>query len=126
MRIKCFECEKQAHHNHHVVPRSRGGKRTVPLCCKCHGLIHAMEMNEMARIAWEKNKKAGKRYGTIPWGMKQGKTRLVKCRKEQRILQTILKLYESGKSYAEIAETLDLKGYTNRTCLLYTSDAADE
>jgi len=40
-----------------------------------------MEMNEMARIAWEKNKKTAKRYGTIPWRMKQGKTRLGKRRK---------------------------------------------
>lgn len=114
MRIKCFECEKQAHHNHHVVPRSRGGKRTIPLCRKCHGLIHSMEMNEMARLAWEKRKKAGKRYGTIPYGMKQGKTRLIKCKKEQRVTQAARKMRDRGMSCSEIAEALNLKGYTNR------------
>ena len=114
MRIKCFECEKQAHHNHHVVPRSRGGRRTVPLCRKCHGLIHEMEMSEMARVAWEKRRRSGKRYGTIPWGMKQGKTRLVKCEKEQRVIQAIKTMHEKGMSSSEIAHALGLKGYTNR------------
>lgn len=28
---------------HHVVPYSLGGTRTVPLCSKCHGLIHGLE-----------------------------------------------------------------------------------
>ncbi len=36
----CFECDKPAEFNHHVVPRSKGGTRTVPLCAKCHGKIH--------------------------------------------------------------------------------------
>lgn len=36
----CFECGKPAEHRHHVVPRSKGGKRTVPLCHDCHDLVH--------------------------------------------------------------------------------------
>lgn len=38
--IKCFECEQQAEHNHHVVPVSAGGRRTVPLCHACHAKVH--------------------------------------------------------------------------------------
>jgi hypothetical protein len=114
MRIKCFECEKQAHHNHHVVPRSRGGKRTIPLCRKCHGLIHTMDISEMAKLAWEKRKKSGKRYGQIPWGMQQGKTRLVKNKKEQRVIQAIKTMHDKGMSSLEIAKALNLKGHTNR------------
>ena len=38
--FECFECGKRAHHAHHVVPRSRGGKRTIPLCNKCHANAH--------------------------------------------------------------------------------------
>ena len=28
--------------NHHVVPKVMGGNFTVPLCVKCHGLVHGM------------------------------------------------------------------------------------
>ncbi len=30
-------------HNHHVVPRSRGGTKTVPLCEGCHGKAHGLD-----------------------------------------------------------------------------------
>jgi hypothetical protein len=36
----CFECGKLATWTHHVIPQSRGGLRTVPLCAQCHGLVH--------------------------------------------------------------------------------------
>ena len=36
----CFECGKPAAHWHHVVPRSRGGTKMVPLCHDCHDLVH--------------------------------------------------------------------------------------
>lgn len=36
----CFECGAPAGEQHHVVPRSRGGTRTVPLCSPCHGRAH--------------------------------------------------------------------------------------
>jgi hypothetical protein len=37
----CFDCGFQGHcHQHHVIPRSKGGKNTVPLCEPCHGKVH--------------------------------------------------------------------------------------
>lgn len=36
----CFECDAPATCEHHVVPRSYGGTRTVPLCDRCHSLVH--------------------------------------------------------------------------------------
>lgn len=41
-RTVCFECGGVAHHQHHVVPRSQGGTKTIPLCVTCHGLAHGM------------------------------------------------------------------------------------
>lgn len=40
--MKCWECELETDeiHHHHVIPRSRGGKKTVPLCLNCHGKAH--------------------------------------------------------------------------------------
>ncbi len=43
---KCFECDNIATENHHVIPQSMGGKRTVPLCPKCHGLVHGITRND--------------------------------------------------------------------------------
>jgi 5-methylcytosine-specific restriction endonuclease McrA len=37
---ECFECGAPAAHQHHVVPRSLGGTKTVPLCEGCHGKVH--------------------------------------------------------------------------------------
>ena len=36
----CFECGQPAHVQHHVIPQSRGGTKTVPLCNGCHSLVH--------------------------------------------------------------------------------------
>ena len=41
MKGKWFECESYGEiDNHHVVPKSLGGTKTIPLCYKCHGLVH--------------------------------------------------------------------------------------
>lgn len=41
----CFECASVADHDHHVVPRSRGGTQTVLLCASCHGLVHEFQLS---------------------------------------------------------------------------------
>jgi hypothetical protein len=38
----CLECGKPSHVFHHIVPKSLGGTRTVPLCYRCHSLIHSI------------------------------------------------------------------------------------
>ena len=49
MRIeddKCFECgTSSCIQHHHVVPRSRGGTRTIPLCEECHSKAHHRKKN---------------------------------------------------------------------------------
>jgi hypothetical protein len=41
----CFECSSdQDIHQHHVVPKSRGGTKTIPLCRYCHHLVHDMSV----------------------------------------------------------------------------------
>jgi hypothetical protein len=39
----CFECGNPAHCEHHVVPKSLGGTKTVPLCVVCHGKVHGKD-----------------------------------------------------------------------------------
>jgi len=44
---QCFECGYKGAelHHHHVVPRSRSGTQTVPLCGVCHAHAHHMNKN---------------------------------------------------------------------------------
>ena len=50
MDVKCFECGKPAECEHHVVPKSLGGIKTVPLCLKCHGIIHNKDLVKLKRL----------------------------------------------------------------------------
>lgn len=41
MTNKCFECDStDSLEEHHVIPRPRGGTRTVFLCSSCHCKVH--------------------------------------------------------------------------------------
>lgn len=40
MKKECFECGKPATEEHHVIPQSLGGTKTVPLCGSCHDRVH--------------------------------------------------------------------------------------
>ena len=44
---ECWECgvETEEIHDHHVVPRSRGGTKTVPICGACHAKAHHRNRN---------------------------------------------------------------------------------
>jgi len=46
MTEACFECgATDGLQQHHVVPRSRGGTKTIPLCGECHGKAHHRDKN---------------------------------------------------------------------------------
>lgn len=44
----CPLCERPMFHasDHHLVPKSRGGKRTALICSDCHSAIHALFDNK--------------------------------------------------------------------------------
>ena len=46
--LECPICERPNYHpsDHHMVPRSRGGKATETICCDCHRAIHAHFSNK--------------------------------------------------------------------------------
>ena len=46
-KFTCWECEAKVEHieHHHPVPRSRGGKKTIPLCHVCHSKAHHRKKN---------------------------------------------------------------------------------
>ncbi len=65
----CFDCgSNQDIHYHHVVPETKGGTMTLPLCIICHGKVHNrdfLKIKELQKIGIEKAKKAGKYKGRV-------------------------------------------------------------
>ncbi len=66
---RCFECASPAAHEHHVVPKALGGTRTVPLCERCHGLVHDRSMvghKSLTLAGLARARRKGKRLGRPP------------------------------------------------------------
>lgn len=64
--MTCFECGNTAHHNHHVIPKSLGGTKTIPLCESCHGKVHDRKFvshRALTKAGQDKARKAGKQIG---------------------------------------------------------------
>ena len=105
----CFECEAPVECFHHVIPRSKGGKMTIPLCNKCHGLVHDMNMVKSRTLAKEGIRKAKERgvYLGRKKGTKEDKIKFLS--KHQDIVSLINKgvtvrsiSKQTGKSSATV------------------------
>lgn len=50
----CPLCERPNYHpsDHHMVPRSRGGRSTTTICRDCHAAIHAVLTNKELEQAY--------------------------------------------------------------------------
>ncbi len=66
-KILCFECGLDGEiHNHHVVPKIKGGTKTVPLCLVCHGKVHGVNFlnhKELTKRGLSEAKKRGVKLG---------------------------------------------------------------
>jgi hypothetical protein len=58
----CIECGESATRDHHVVPKSRGGGTTVPLCEACHALAHDIRLTTLIR---DGRARSSKRKSTV-------------------------------------------------------------
>jgi hypothetical protein len=120
MSETCWECGAPPPvHHHHVVPRSRGGTRTVPLCEGCHARAHHRAGN-MTTSATTREALAAKRArgehtgGDIPYGYTvDEKGRLIKG-EEGAVLDRILELHEHGVSRRKIVFYLNRRGVKPR------------
>jgi DNA invertase Pin-like site-specific DNA recombinase len=62
----CFECGDSAKYDHHVVPKVDGGTKTVPLCAKCHGIVHDrafLNVSALTQRGLEQARQRGVRLG---------------------------------------------------------------
>ena len=70
MNYKCFECgTEECIQHHHVVPRSVGGTKTIPLCSICHGKVHGIKrdkqinVSELTKLGMARAKANGATFG---------------------------------------------------------------
>ncbi len=107
---ECFECQGPALVSHHVVPLSRGGKKTVRLCGKCHGLAHHcnrnMETSTITKAALAAKRSKGERTGEVPFGWQCDNGRLVSVPSEQAVLLSVRQFRNAGLSLRAIAGIL--------------------
>lgn len=55
---RCFECGTIGPVDlHHVVPKSKGGTQTIPLCLSCHSKVHGEHMLKIRKLANDSRKK---------------------------------------------------------------------
>jgi hypothetical protein len=114
----CFECGAPADHEHHVVPRSKGGTKTVPLCAACHGKVHGRRFGtrELTKDALKaKRAKGEKTGGGIPFGFDLVDGRLKENPREQLVIRLMKSLRDRGYSYAKIAKHLNANGLLTKT-----------
>lgn len=112
----CFECGTQAEYKHHVVPQSRGGTKTIPLCGSCHGKAHfrdkRMSSGELTAAAMRVKQTRGELISRVPFGFDlgdDGKT-LTPNQAEQEALSLLRELRASGLSYRKIGAELTRRG----------------
>ena len=114
MAKPCFECGENADVEHHVVPRSRGGKNTVPLCESCHGKAHGRQMTTKALVvdALARKKAKGERTGGVPYGYKLSEdgVHLTEDPGEQIVLSMIRQMRAAGETLRFIAAELNWVG----------------
>lgn len=132
----CFECGRPSECDHHVVPRSRGGTRTVPLCGECHGKAHHtnknMNTSTLTKAALAAAKKRGVRLGSSRpghWegnehkrlaGSRRGVKRAAELRTREATVNNApavavaLELRRAGASWQEVAEALNDRGFVTR------------
>ncbi len=132
--MKCWECEMETEdiHHHHVIPRSRGGTKTVPLCLECHAKAHHRRKNMSSSTLI----KAGMRQAALN-GSKIGNPRLDEARLRAtevriengrryrtRIMTVINEIRDAGVTTLEhIARCLNARGITTAQGKRFTASS---
>lgn len=116
--MRCFECGAKAHHKHHVIPKSMGGTKTVPLCTLCHGKAHGISISgpELTKRALRKRKADGMKYTKqTPYGFEVVGRKLVLVEAEAKVVAEIQAARDSGSTLQSIADSLNGRGIPTKT-----------
>jgi hypothetical protein len=120
---RCFECGSPAEEQHHVIPQSRGGTRTVPLCPTCHDKTHDLRRNRtdgvatLVREGQERARDENRRIGRPPYGYEVTRdSRLIENPLEQAVRRIVRMLRDDECwSFGKIASALNRWGSRSRT-----------
>ena len=117
---ECFECGSPAEVDHHVVPRSRGGTKTVPLCGRCHGRAHHTNRNmapgPLIRQGMSRCREEGVWVGRPPYGYSVRRDgQLEEVPAEMAVVRAATLAREHGWSTERIAAALNRWGSRQRT-----------
>jgi hypothetical protein len=115
MTTLCFECDAIADHWHHVVPKSKGGVRTIPLCQQCHAKVHSPHLLTTCRLtkdALRQKKLRGERIGQVPFGydLASDGVQLICNEFEMLVIRDIHEMRNRRIGYNKIATRLNQKG----------------
>jgi uncharacterized protein YerC len=113
----CFECGGTEHiHQHHIIPKSLGGTKTIPLCNDCHGKAHGKTTgvhknpNEWKRLIKLGREKWIANGGKL--GRKEGTTESIQTFLNKPINQEILHLIKQGYSVRKIVNMIGASSKT--------------
>ena len=127
---KCFECETiEDLQEHHVVPRSKGGTKTVTLCYQCHRKAHGSDgkgihFSQLMKDMWSAKRARGEQIGNPnikEYGEKARQANIVRGRQScmalgaeiERVKGELISVSESGKvTLTTIAEELNKQDIT--------------
>ena len=119
MNMQCWECgDVGAVHDHHPVPQSRGGRRTIPLCEACHAKAHHRDKNmttsALTRAALGVKAARGEKVGGVQtYGIADGiDAERADC--EREILAAVAELRAAGMPIRQIAAELTARGMRTR------------
>jgi len=119
---KCFECETTEDlQEHHVVPKSRGGTKTVILCYECHMRAHGRDNKGLDHIkltieGLQKAKNEGVVLGKAPYGYKHSSDRksYIELPEEQGAIKLVENCWENRIKWKGIVAMLNKEGYNTR------------
>ena len=121
--LTCFECgSPESIHRHHVVPKSLGGRKTVPLCYLCHAKVHnrkALDIGALSKAVKEDMREKNiYRGGPRPFGYSiSGKT-LIENPDELQVIVVLQALRELGWSYRALHAAWPKHAWQIRAVLL--------
>ena len=106
---RCFECGTIGPVDfHHVVPQSKGGTQTIPLCLSCHSKVHGENMLKLRTLANESRNRMIKEYKEkgIPHnlGRKEGSQETMETFMNKPTTKEIIKLLKLGHTLREVAK----------------------
>ena len=111
----CFECGSADNiQQHHVVPQIKGGSKTVPLCERCHGLVHDVSIKSLTAEAIALKKQQRLVYPPPPLGFDAVDGRLVENEREQKIVRIIFAMRRRNLSLHKIAEYCNARRFVGK------------